>query len=688
MESKTPRRYFAKKNINLAPNKKAQSTNQPVQYDQSSEDQTSRSIFIKNLPLDCERETLMEVFSQVGPVVHLNFRKAHRTATLEFSSSSAAQSCVGSSFEVKGEQVKALESKKRDNIPKRQRDDFMDLDVVDPIALNNAAEQERDNEAEQKAKLTKNSQSGRKQPQERSNKHAHVQVERSSSMASVQEKYQEHHKTSITDALGFEAYLPILGSTLVNTLIHDMKFSYMMPVQAQTIKPLTQGFDCHIQAKTGTGKTVSFLVPAIHKIMQSPKTSGIRLLVISPTRELATQIATEAELITKRIPEIKIGIAIGGTNISSERKAIMQGIQILIATPGRLLDHLENNRDISSLVYGLDTFVLDECDRLLDMGFSPDIFKIMGYLPKDNRQSILCSATLTPRVKDIAVKMLNSNYVFVSTLVKGEESTHQKVPQFFMVAPFVDQLVATISLLMAEAHPTFKAIVFLPTAQLANLYHAVYKPVAKNVLVQHARQSQSKRQNVSDTFKACQTGIMFATDVVARGMDYPGVTHVFQIGLPDSRETYIHRIGRTGRAEANGKGFLILAPEETGFTNQLKGIPLTNVPLTVHRDAAIIQKQGMVEFRRESDDNPMKVYQSWLGYYKGELKTLRYSAAQLVHTANVYACTVMDCMEPPALEARVVGKMGLKGTPDLVISKVSASKPSRGGRGGGRGGRR
>jgi ATP-dependent RNA helicase MSS116 len=310
----------------------------------------------------------------------------------------------------------------------------------------------------------------------------------------------------------FTFYSNRLNSQLVRTLVNDLKFVKMTSVQAKTIDPLLSNYDMHVQAKTGTGKTVSFLVPAIQKIIDKYRNGrrGISLLVISPTRELAMQIATEAKQIAASFTNIKVGISIGGTNLNTEKNIILSGLDILVATPGRLLDHLSDD-NIAGLLYYLDTFVLDECDRLLDMGFSPDIYKIMKFLPIE-KQSILCSATVTPRVKDIAVKLLKKDHHFVSTVPIGDVDTHKKVPQFCIEAPFTEQLLQCITVLQNETNEKFKAIVFLPTAHLANLYYCVYsESYPSNVFVQHSRQSQSKRQNVSDKFKDCTFGIMFAT---------------------------------------------------------------------------------------------------------------------------------------------------------------------------------
>lgn len=148
-------------------------------------------------------------------------------------------------------------------------------------------------------------------------------------------------------------------------------------------------------------------------------------------------------------------------------------------------------------------------------------------------------------------------------------------------------------------------------------------------------------------------------------MDYPNVSHVFQVGLPDSRETYIHRIGRTGRAEADGKGFIILSPEESFFMHSIKGFPITTLAPPLFSGALSIQSKGVNAFKQDPRA-ATQVYQSWLGYYKGEMKKLGFSAEKLVHAANVFADAVLGCNPPPGIEARVIGKMGLKGVKGLV----------------------
>ena len=408
--------------------------------------------------------------------------------------------------------------------------------------------------------------------------------------------------------------IPQLDKRLVSTLIHDCKFTSLTIAQSQTIVPLLEGNDLHLLSKTGSGKTGAFLVPSIQKILLQKQTRNVQMLVISPTRELALQIAKEATMFSAKL-HLKIGVAIGGTNINSERNAIKNGLNILIATPGRLLDHLSSGNFLVSI----ETFVLDECDRLLDMGFKPDIQKIVAMLPQSkNRQNILCSATNTTEVDVIVKTLLKPTFLKVSTIPEGESNVHEKIPQFLIEAPFNDHLSTCLALLKQECDQSFKAIVFLPTAHQANFYHAVCSAsnICKNVYVQHSRQAQSKRTKVTQDFKNAHQAILFATDVVARGMDFPNVSHVFQVGVPDDAPTYIHRVGRTGRAGKDGKGFSILDKSELFLLPALKAkkVPLTKIQGPVISPAILdVEKRGIQEFLRESRDNATKVYQGNFG---------------------------------------------------------------------------
>jgi ATP-dependent RNA helicase MSS116 len=485
----------------------------------------------------------------------------------------------------------------------------------------------------------------------------------------------------------------IIHPTLLQTITQDLKFDHMMPVQAATLHELLQNkIDCLAQARTGTGKTVSFLLPAIQNMIDSRRLqdAGISLLVLSPTRELAMQIAKEARSLLQRFPQYRVQFAIGGTNKNTEEKAILSGCDILIATPGRLLDHMSDER-IRYQFRALQTLVLDEADRMLDMGFLPDIKKIVGYLPDKThvpRQSMLFSATIAGQIHSVAHLVLNEGYKFISTIPAGETNTHERVPQFLVTAPTMSDvapsMVAAIEAEFTALSPgPFKAIVFAPTAGLADFYGHVLANVngLPTVLVLHSRISQAKRTSTTQNFRNASSAICVATDVIARGMDFPGVTHVFQVGVPSEKEAYIHRLGRTARADAEGRGIIILTEQEKFFLYQLKDITFEEFPHQLR------YTKKDIEASLDTLDNKAKIYQAWMGYYKNHLKALRWSTAELVQQANTFALQGLGCPEVPGLQKSIVRKMGLKGVPGLKVlpNEAGSNDPRRRGGGEGRG---
>ncbi|KAJ3302294.1 hypothetical protein HDV03_005176 [Kappamyces sp. JEL0829] len=465
----------------------------------------------------------------------------------------------------------------------------------------------------------------------------------SSSASSSSAAMDEGHPTDFQNCA--------LDKNLKHALVQSCGFRTMTAVQSLTIESLLKGHDMHILAKTGSGKTAAFLVPSLQKIISNKVRSNLpQLLVISPTRELAMQIAKDCAAYLQLHSHIRVGLTIGGTNMNSEAAKIRAGLEVLVSTPGRLLDHLGSNAGLLSQV---QTFVLDECDRLLDMGFAPDINRIIRFVSNHDKQSILCSATTSPAIDKIIKAMLKPDHGFVSTVPPGEANVHEKVPQFFVNAPFDSQLMLLVALLLKENSPTFKAVVFLPTAHLANLYHSACAsfPQLRRCLVQHSRQSQSKRLKVSDEFKTAVSAVLFATDVVARGM------------------TYIHRVGRTGRADADGKGVILLDPAEQFLLPRLraKQIPISELKVVLQQDTERLALQGAQKYLAEEGDGGKKAYQSWLGFYNSRTKDMRMDKVQLVATANQWAMHTLQCRVPPALEKKTVGKMGLKGVAGLCV---------------------
>lgn len=463
--------------------------------------------------------------------------------------------------------------------------------------------------------------------------------------------------------------------TLLKTIAEDVKFEYMTPVQAATLPLLLSGRDVLAQAKTGTGKTVAFLLPVIQKLVHNTDpTRRTSLLVISPTRELAMQIAEEAKQLLQRFSKFRVCTAIGGTNMRVEATRIRAGCDILVATPGRLQDHLtQEDGVIRGMMQSLQSLVLDECDRLLDMGFLRDLKNIISLLADKNatqRQGMLFSATIAPHVQQFASLVLADGYQFISTIPKGEAQTHERVPQHVTIVPeFSDVAAGAVGAIRQEmarvGKANFKAIVFAPTAALVDFYAGVLGTFRDlpPICALHSRMSQSKRTKVTDAYRTASNGILCATDVVARGIDFPAVSNVFQVGLPMDRESYIHRLGRTARAGADGHGTLVLTSHESFFPkNVLKGLTLNETPadLSARADVSAFTK-------RMDPDQQTKVYQAWLGYYKDARVKMNWSINDLVQQANTFALQGLGASGVPALQKKTVGKMGLKKVPGLNV---------------------
>lgn len=481
----------------------------------------------------------------------------------------------------------------------------------------------------------------------------------------------------------------LIEPILLQTITEDMRFDHMTPVQAATIHHLLKDRkDMLAQAKTGTGKTMAFLLPAVQTLINKNRKPGasVSALIISPTRELAMQIANEATTLLQRLPQYKVCTAIGGTNKNSEQNRILRGCDILIGTPGRLIDHMEpdegNYSAVREKLQAVDTLVLDEADRMLDIGFLPALKQIISYLPdkqSTQRQGMLFSATIADHVTKVAHLALSKDYQFISTIPKGEAGTHERVPQQLLVVPtFSDMAAGLVGALRKEVEKngkdTFKAIVFAPTAGLVDFYAEIIQriPGLPSMTVLHARMTQSKRTRTTDEFRSAKSGILVATDVIARGMDFPSVTNVFQAGIPADRESYIHRLGRTARAGAEGRGTFIVTTHEKYFPDHvLKDIPFEPEQADISAKADVLAAAEKLDF-----DVQRKAYQSWLGFYKGSVKQLQWSVDQLVKEANALALEGLGAPEVPGLPKSTVGKMGLKGVKGLVV----VPDPPRGGR--------
>ncbi|KAJ6850943.1 DEAD-box ATP-dependent RNA helicase 31-like [Iris pallida] len=438
-------------------------------------------------------------------------------------------------------------------------------------------------------------------------------------------------------------------------------YERMTVVQEATLPVILKGKDVLAKAKTGTGKTVAFLLPAIEAISKlshadhDRKCSPIHALIICPTRELASQAAAVATTLTKYHASIGVQVVTGGTNMNSEQKRIkFKPCQILVATPGRLIDHIENTSGFCSQLTDMKIVVLDEADRLLDMGFRKDIEKIIAVVPKQ-RQTLLFSATVSNEVRQMTHIAMNKNHEFINTVEVGTEETHSQVRQMHLSADLDMQFPVLYSILKEHISEDaeYKIILFCTTAMVTKLVSDLLSKLRCNVREIHSRKSQSHRTRVSEDFRKSKGLILVTSDVSARGVDYPDVTLVIQLGVPADREQYIHRLGRTGRKGKEGKGILILAPWEKYFLSIIKDLPLTEAPLPPI-DLNIRKQVGMA-LSNVDQKNKEFAYQAWLGYY-GSNKVVGRDKNNLVKLANEFSkSTGLDT--PPAVPLRVLNKM-------------------------------
>jgi len=448
-------------------------------------------------------------------------------------------------------------------------------------------------------------------------------------------------------------------------------YEKLTTVQDQAMPHVMDGKDVLARARTGTGKTMAFLLPCVEQLhVQKPRSDQVSVLVLSPTRELARQIRDEAEGLLRFHP-FKVQCVHGGTNANGEVKRLQsQRKDVLVATPGRLLDHLASASGLKDSLQNLRMLVLDEADQLLEMGFLPDVERILKQLPQ-NRQTMLFSATVPQKVHGVAGLAFKGDYVYVDTVGDEDVHTNEHVPQFGLIVPFADQIQHLLHVLQEHKEkPGHKVIVFLPTARMTQFLAEVMNKAGLGVMEIHSRKSQSYRTKVASTFRTVKEGILLSSDVSARGMDYPDVTAVVQVGLPSSREQYIHRLGRTGRAGKEGEGLLVLDPAESGFLAKLNDLPIQKLehqPISPSINAQVEKALSGVPFQLKS-----QAYQAWLGFYNSNLKQMRWDKPTLVQEANKW-CTHAGLSSPPPLQKSTISKMGLKGVPGLVVGPPSAS---------------
>ena len=333
--------------------------------------------------------------------------------------------------------------------------------------------------------------------------------------------------------------------------IRELGFARPTPIQAEAIPPAVAGRDLLACAQTGSGKTAAFLLPILHRLIGKPRRTT-RALVLTPTRELAAQIAEDLDALAIHTP--LTGAAVyGGVGMGPQEHAFRSGVDVIIATPGRLLDHF---RAPYARLAALEVLVLDEADRMLDMGFLPDIRRVLRHVPA-RRQTLFFSATMPAPIAALAAEMLKNP---VSISLQRQAAPAVGITQ--AVYPVSQDLKPALFLELLKRDLIREALVFTRTKHRANRlaeYLVNHRVSAARI---HGNRSQAQRTEALAGFKRGKYRVLVATDIAARGIDVEALSHVVNFDVPAVPEDYIHRVGRTGRAELNGDAFTFVAPQE------------------------------------------------------------------------------------------------------------------------------
>ncbi len=342
--------------------------------------------------------------------------------------------------------------------------------------------------------------------------------------------------------------------------VQQAGFTAPTPIQEQAIPVGLAGRDLIGTAQTGTGKTAAFVLPIVQRLLDNPQRLGrTRALIVTPTRELAEQINTTVREFT-RGTKIRSAVVYGGVSMVPQEHALRNGFEIIVACPGRLLDHTDRG---TTKLDGIEILVLDEADRMLDMGFLPAVKRILSYLPRE-RQTMLFSATFAPELQQLAEKTLRKPArVDVGLGAPTKTVAHA-------LYPVAQHLKTPLLLHLLRGTDTNSVLIFTRTKHRANRVAQQVQRAGYDTAVLHSNKSQNQRQLALDNFRAGKVQILVATDIAARGLDVETISHVINYDIPDTADAYIHRIGRTGRAEREGDALTLVTKEDTATCRDIE----------------------------------------------------------------------------------------------------------------------
>jgi len=353
--------------------------------------------------------------------------------------------------------------------------------------------------------------------------------------------------------------------------VRDAGYTTPTPIQAQAIPLVLKGRDVMGLAQTGTGKTAAFTLPIVDRLIGGP--GRTRVLVLTPTRELCVQVEDSVKKYARHAP-LSVVSVYGGVPLDPQEKKLRAGVDIVVATPGRLIDHLERQNVVFD---DLEVLVLDEADRMLDMGFAPQINRIVADIPS-YRQTLLFSATMPPEVEALARKYLRKPVV---VQVGRRSSAASTVTHAVYPVPRDRKSELLAQLLRAEKLDS--VLVFTRTKHGADRVVRHLEREQIEATAMHADKTQPQRTRALEDFKSGKVRVLVATDIAQRGLDISGITHVVNYDVPQQAEDYVHRIGRTGRAAKEGDAFTFMAPDEIAMVRQIERvigqpIPRISVP--------------------------------------------------------------------------------------------------------------
>ncbi|GLH13662.1 Probable ATP-dependent RNA helicase pitchoune [Gryllus bimaculatus] len=476
-------------------------------------------------------------------------------------------------------------------------------------------------------------------------------------LAVSDDEYQKHNEDLGQKLPGSGIGLGILSDTSFKSLekvtlkaINDMGFTKMTEIQARSIPSLLEGRDLVGSAKTGSGKTLAFLVPAvelIYKLKFMPR-NGTGCIIISPTRELSMQTFGVLRELMK-YHNHTYGLLMGGANRNAEAQKLSKGINIIVATPGRLLDHLQHTPDF--LFKNLQCLVIDEADRILEVGFEEEMKQIINLLPK-RRQTMLFSATSNNKTEELTKLAVKQEPIYVGVDDHKDEATVAGLEQGYVVCPSEKRFLLLFTFLKKNRKK--KIMVFFSSCLAVKYYNELLNYIDLPVMCIHGKQKQEKRTTTFFQFCNADTGILLCTDVAARGLDIPAVDWIVQYDPPDDPKEYIHRVGRTARGEGGrGHALLILRPEELGFLRYLKEarVPLNEFDFSWNKIADIqLQLEQLISKNYFLNQAAKEAFKSYVRAYDS------HSLKQIfdVHTLDLQkAAHSFGFSVPPAVDLHV-----------------------------------